>query len=222
MAKKKKTKTQVNLSGKLVPAEVVASSIKKIEERMTITEQRVPKKKVISEKELKIVPNNIRNIEVRLEIVRKFKIEKTLEESLAHYRAEYNRSPQFGTYKLNYGISLLEHGKIIEAAEMLDHVCGSENFDNEWPPALLHRARIAAFLKEFEYTLEYLRRSFRAAASLAGCGISSKEKLLKELAQTLTEFQKYKNIPEFKQVIAHNYDNPDDYKKFCNEGYPFV
>ena len=111
MAKKKKTKTQVNLSGKPVPAEVVASSIKKIEERMTITEQRVPKKKVISEKELKMFPNNIRNIE---EIVKKFKIEKTLEESLAHYRAEFNRSPQFGTYRLNYGISLLEHGKIID------------------------------------------------------------------------------------------------------------
>jgi len=220
MAKKKKTKTQINLSGNPIPADVVAGSIKKIEERIAITEQRVPKRKVISEKELKIFPNNIKNIDVRLE--KKFKIEKTLERSLAYYKAEYNRSPQFGTYILNYGLSLLEHGKIIEAAEMLDHVCGSENFDNEWPPALRHRARIAAFLDEFEYTLEYLRRSFRAAASLAGHGIFSKEKRLKELAQTLPEFQKYRSTLGFRLVIAHNYANREDFEKYSNERYPFV
>jgi len=213
-------KKQVDLFGEPVSEEDVKTNFKKNEERITIIEKEERCKKMITDKELLLFPRNVRNIE---SIIKgDFHIEQTLERNIAYYREEYTRNHQFGTCIKNYGISLLEHGKLIKAAIILDDVCGSENFDNEWPEALFQKARIGALLGKLDYTLALLTRSFRAATGLAGHGISPKEKRLKEMAQNLPAFQKYVALPEFKDIITHDYDNKEDKEKFWEDKYPFV
>lgn len=125
--------------------------------------------------------------------------------------------PNLGINILKYGISLLENGYMIKAGGILNYVCGAENWDQMWSHALFHKARIAAILREYEYVLEFLRRSFRVAAYFNNP--SGIEDRLKEMTRKLSEFHKYKGYPKFRRIIVHIYNNKEDRSKFSEETF---
>lgn len=175
-------------------------------------EQRILNKKEFSEEELKAFPKNVENIDSKS---KNCQVEVILVESLDYYREIYEDSTQFGLYCLQYGISLIEHGNLVEAGETLNAVHGSEGWDTDWPFALFQKARIAAILGEIEYVIEFLERSLRAEFVLSEKTYFSDD--IKEKVENSLEFQRYKSY--IKQTLAHDYDNEEDKDKFWQGDY---
>ena len=192
----------------------IESLTKKIQNRIEDNEKRYKEEREFTEKELRAFPKNVKDIDVK---AKNYEVTKTLVKSLAHYKKKYEHSPQFGDYILKYGISLLENGDMMKAGEILNYVCGAEDWDRMWPYALFHKARIAAILKESEYVIEFLRRSFRAAAFFNEP--SWRDDRLKEMTTKLPEFHRYKENPNLRRIITHNYNNREDRDKFREETF---
>ncbi len=203
-------KRQINLSGKPISQEDSEKSIKRVRNSVKKIEKRNPKSKEFSEGELKVFPKNLRNLNSKIKDI---KIERTLEGDLNYFEKLYEQSPESALKTLNYGISLLENGDLVKAGEILNKVEGSEGWDSEWPYALLHKARIAAVMGEFEYTMEYLRRVIRAAVALGEVWDS----WIKEKIEELPEFQKYRKLVDYKLIMRHNFDTEEEKKKFWSK-----
>ena len=163
---------------------------------------------IIDHTELYSFPENIKDIERKSQASNP---EITLGIDLEYLKNIFEKHSSFGNHILEYGIALLEHKDLVKAGKILSQVCRAENWDNMWPYALLHKARIAALLGEVEYMLEFLQQSFRVAAYFKDvCGGDEK---FKEMAKNLTEFHKNRDYPRFKQVLTYEYLNKEDYDK---------
>ena len=206
---KKEYDLTVNELKKIFKIENVTMKIQKRKENNEKEEERQ-----FTEEELKVFPKNVKNIIVK---AKNYEVTKTLGKSFVYYKKKYEHSPQFGDYILEFGISLLENEDMVKAGEILNYVCGAEDWDRMWPHALFHKARIAAILKEDEYVIEFLRRSFRAAAYFDEPAWGDDR--LKEMTKKISEFHRYKGYPKFRRVIAHNYDNREDNDKFKEETF---
>ena len=186
-------------------------------------EQRILNKKEFSEEELKAFPKNVENIDSKS---KNCQVEVILVESLDHYEEIYEDSTQFGLYCLQYGISLMEHGKLVEAGETLNAVHGSEGWDSWWPFTLFQKARIAAILGEIEYLIEFLERALRTEFALErntrihiykSPNVRISRSDIKEQVENSLEFQRYESY--IKQTLAHDYDNEEDNEKFWQGNY---
>ena len=123
---------------------------------------------------------------------------------LEHYKIKFERIPESGNCILEYGIALLESGNLIKAGEYLDHVYGSESFDTTWGLALLHKARIAALLGEVDYMLEFLKYALTEGSEFDAFVYF---KVIDNL-KSLPEFQQYRDLPAFKEILEGEFDNP--------------
>ena len=103
-----------------------------------------------------------------------------------------------------YGTSLLNNGFLVEAGLILSGVYGSENWDNMFPYALLEKARIAAILEEEEFLFDFLRWTFAAEAYFKD-SVGGKKVYLKRRILIYSAFEKYRDLPRFRQIIDHNY-----------------
>ena len=160
---------------------------------------------------LMMYPKYVKNIDTKID---NSQITKTLVKPLTYYKNHYINSA-FGDHILEYGISLLENGYIINAGEILTYVWAAESEDTSWPQALFHKARIAAILKNADYVIEFLRMAFRAAAYFDNP--PGTENRLKEMIEKLPEFNDYKDNLSFRRIITHNYNNVVDIDEFNNE-----
>ncbi len=167
--------------------------------------QEIEFKRKFSKDELYYFPRDVEDIE---EKSIGYSVEKTLHLDKSYIKEQYEKAPQFGNYILDYGIYLLENGKLVKAGSILSEVCGSENFDNTWPYALFQKARIAAILGEFDFMIQFLRMAFVEAVVFKDvCGGDEK---LKNMTMTYSEFKQYHDHPLFKQTVVHDYDNKKD------------
>ena len=162
-------------------------------------------KRNISGPELRVFPKNIENIELKNN---NYGVKKTLYTSKSEVERNYNLAPQFGNCIYDYGVYLLEHGDLIKAGLVLSGVNGAENFDTMWSYALIQKARIAAILEEFDYLIAFLKLAFKNAAAFPGASGGQEE--LKEEALYYQEIKTYGEFPRFKEVMEHDYDNPED------------
>lgn len=165
-----------------------------------------------TEDELYHFPKNVERIEMKSS---GYDVKKTLFKSKSLVERNFDTASQFGNYIVDYGIYLLENGDLVEAGMILSSANGSENFDNMWPYALFHKARIAAILEEFDFMIEFLRRSFRVAVNFKDvCG---GDRELKIMADKYYEFQRYRSHPRFRQVLNHDFDNKKDMAEYGKE-----
>lgn len=114
----------------------------------------------------------------------------------------YKKHSSFGDYILEYGKSLLKNGFLLKAGLILSRVCGSENWDNQFPYALLEKARIAAILGEKDFLFEFLRWTFATEAYFKD-SVGGKKAELKRMATTDPESEKYRDLPRFKQIVDY-------------------
>lgn len=178
-----------------------------------IDEKSNPVRKFSGE-ELRQFPENVEDIE---EKSRNYNVERTLFKNKNIIEKNYDQAPQFGNYIVDYGIYLLENGELVEAGQILSCANGSENFDNMWPHALFHKARIAAILEEFDYMIEFLRRSFRAA--VAHKDVCGGDQQFKIMTDTYYGFQRYRSHPRFRHVLTHNFNNKEDLDEYWATGW---
>lgn len=164
--------------------------------------------------ELRKFPEQVENIK---EKEKDYEVRRTLYLSKDEVEENYEMAPQFGNYIVDYGVYLLEHGELIEGGQVLSCANGSENFDTMWPYALFHKARIAAILEEFDYMIEFLRRSFRAATVFED--VSGGQLQLKKMAVNYYEFQRYRSHPRFRQLLDHNFNNKKDIEEYWATGW---
>ncbi len=204
-------KKQINLHRKPISKKEIDLSTKNIKKRMETIEARNEEEREFTDDELREFPKNVRNIETKAQ---NYEVTKTLYKPLNHYENIYEISSHFGDYILDYGISLLENGYIIKAGKLLNDVCGAEDWDRMWPYALFHKARIAAILREDDYVIEFLRRSFRTAAFFNDP--SGIEKRLKWMIAKSPEFRRYERNSQFKRVIFYNYNTKEEKDKFSD------
>lgn len=184
------------------------------EEFYAILEGKSNPERELSGKELRVFPENVEDIE---EKSKNYDVRRTFFEDKNEIESKYCNSPQFGDYIVDYGVYLLEHDNLVEAGKILSCANGSENFDNMWPFALFHKARIAAILEEFDYMIEFLRRSFRAAA--AHEDVCGGQEYPKKMAESYYEFRRYRSHPRFKEVLAHNFNNKKDIDEYWATGW---
>ncbi len=202
-------KKQKSLHGKSVSKKETEYPTKIIKKHIETIEDRNEEEREFTEKELRVFPSNVKNIETKAQ---NYEVTKTLYKPLNHYEDKYEISSHFGDYILDYGISLLENGYMIKAGEILNDVCGAENWDRMWPYALFHKARIAAILRKDDYVIEFLRRSCRTAAFFNDP--SGIEKRLKGMIAKSPEFRRYERNSQFKRVVFHNYNTKEEKDKF--------
>jgi len=119
----------------------------------------------------------------------------------------YRKHSSFGIYILNFGIKLIDTGFLRRAGDILSQVCGCTNWDNTWPYALFHQARIAAILEEEEFMYEYLRWSFTAETYFRD--IVSKKDDLRGLVCKYPEFDKYQNQSRFKAILKKKFSQQE-------------
>jgi len=174
--------------------------------------------KKIDGNDLYYFPKHVTDIEVKEKSYKKT-IQKSLD-ILGLDKETYEKHESFGNYILEYGKSLLKNGFLVKAGLILSHVCGSENWDNMFPYALLEKARIAAILEEKEFLFEFLRWAFTAEAYFRD-SVGGKKAKLKGMTTTYPEFEKFRELPRFKQILDQNYTRKD-LDKFYDEVDDFL
>ena len=93
--------------------------------------------KKIDENDLHFFPKYVTDIEVKEK-----NYEKIIQKNLAILELDketYKKHSSVGDYILEYGKSLLKNGFLVKAGLILSRVCGSENWDNKLPYALLEK-----------------------------------------------------------------------------------
>lgn len=185
-----------------------------IEEFLSKIDEKANPEREFTGQELREFPKNVENIKVKNS---NYDVKRTLFKNRSIVEKKYNDNPQFGNFIVDYGIYLLENGDLVEGGEVLSCANGSENFDNMWPHALFHKARIAAILEEFDFMIEFLRRSFRAA--VAHKDVCGGDRQFKEVADTYYEFQRYRSHPRFRQVLTHIFNKKDLEEYWATEWY---
>lgn len=73
-----------------------------------------------------------------------------------------------------------------------------------FPYALLEKARIAAILEEKEFLFEFLRWTFSAEAYFRD-SVGGKKAELKGMITTYPEFERFRELPRFRQILGQTY-----------------